>query len=230
MIIIEVARSFTRWEALLGEHRWSEVFQNPAPEIKDRVSQIFYCTKGNGRMVQKSGEAIVYHLCVPFDNIPGYQVGSVFMYRNHGSPDGAQSTSQYPNLYAIVHMFTHPYARRVTYPYPATHWCMVPVEDATIDPLCRNLPVKDFPAPQAEMRLPPGTSYVSFLGNMLVHFILYCSWSRWLARGTQDHPCKKRMEQGPATSPRKEHAHRSSRPAYKDDCLYKSRYSSPSCM
>ena len=58
MVIIEVARSFTRWEAVLGEHRWREVFQNPAPEHQNRVSQIFYCTKNTGRMVQKSGEII----------------------------------------------------------------------------------------------------------------------------------------------------------------------------
>lgn len=56
MIIIEVTRDFQRWDNLLGEHRWSEVFQNPLAEHRDRVSQIFYCTFGTGRQVQKYGK------------------------------------------------------------------------------------------------------------------------------------------------------------------------------
>lgn len=57
MVIIEVMREFDRWEALLGEHRWSEVFKNPRPENRDMVSQVFYCTYNTGRQVQKYGES-----------------------------------------------------------------------------------------------------------------------------------------------------------------------------
>ena len=56
MIIIEVLRSFDRWESLLGEHKWSEFLRSPSEEERGNVSQIFYCTLGTGRHVQKHGE------------------------------------------------------------------------------------------------------------------------------------------------------------------------------
>ncbi|KAH8103490.1 hypothetical protein BXZ70DRAFT_734076 [Cristinia sonorae] len=55
MIIIEVARSFDKWETLLGEHKWADFLRLPTHEERDKVSQIFYCKFSTGREVQKHG-------------------------------------------------------------------------------------------------------------------------------------------------------------------------------
>lgn len=56
MIIVEIARDFPGFDRLLGEHRWSEVFQSLAPVNKERKSKVFYCKHSTGREVQKHGE------------------------------------------------------------------------------------------------------------------------------------------------------------------------------
>ncbi|EKM53677.1 uncharacterized protein PHACADRAFT_148424 [Phanerochaete carnosa HHB-10118-sp] len=119
MIIIEVMRNFPNFDRLLGEHRWSEVFQNPAPENRERVSKVFYCKYNTGREVQKYGWKCIFVR--------------------------EQWFSEW-----------NPVNRLISYPYPETHWCAVPPEDATNEPLCRPLPVKDFqPPPKPVLHLPP---------------------------------------------------------------------------
>jgi hypothetical protein len=41
MLILEIDRKF-RPDALLGEHRWSQILKAPAIEEKGLVSQVFY--------------------------------------------------------------------------------------------------------------------------------------------------------------------------------------------
>ncbi|EMD33008.1 hypothetical protein CERSUDRAFT_143168 [Gelatoporia subvermispora B] len=55
MVIIEVRRDYPDFSRLLGEHRWSEFLKNPSQDDQERVSQVFYCTLGALRLVQKNG-------------------------------------------------------------------------------------------------------------------------------------------------------------------------------
>ena len=62
--------------------------------------------------------------------------------------------ASYSHARADIDMTT--ICRRVNFPYPQTHWCKVPAEEATNDPLCRHLPVKNFLVPKPDVYLPPG--------------------------------------------------------------------------
>lgn len=93
MIIIEIMRNFSNFDRLLGEHRWSEVFQNPTPENRERVSKIFYCKYSTGREVQKHGES---QLRSPseLDYKHESQVGSASLFESSGSHSGVLSIGQ----------------------------------------------------------------------------------------------------------------------------------------
>ncbi|KAI0074854.1 hypothetical protein K474DRAFT_1664954 [Panus rudis PR-1116 ss-1] len=54
-VIIEVLKSFSRWDDLLGLHDWERVLKNPGVDEKGRVSKVFYCTWSEGRGIQKRG-------------------------------------------------------------------------------------------------------------------------------------------------------------------------------
>jgi hypothetical protein len=43
MVILEIERSFRGFDALLGEHLWSEFLRSPTKEEMGRVSRIFWC-------------------------------------------------------------------------------------------------------------------------------------------------------------------------------------------
>jgi hypothetical protein len=58
MIVAEVSKTFTQFEKLLGEHRWSEFLREPAAEEKDKKSKVYYCTYTNSRALQKDGESL----------------------------------------------------------------------------------------------------------------------------------------------------------------------------
>ena len=55
MILLEVSKTFTEHERLLGEHRWSEILTNPDEEEEKRVSQVFHSFYAKGRDAQKDG-------------------------------------------------------------------------------------------------------------------------------------------------------------------------------
>ena len=53
--------------------------------------------------------------------------------------------------------------RLINYPYPATHYCDLPLEDQTNHPLCRLLPTARFPVPKTIVQAtvlppPPGSA------------------------------------------------------------------------
>ena len=55
MILLEISKTFTRDERLLGEHRWRDMLKDPSNEEKSRVSQVFYCFYNTSRAAQKDG-------------------------------------------------------------------------------------------------------------------------------------------------------------------------------
>ena len=56
MVIVHVKKSFTEFNAVLGEHRWSDFLRNPTDEEKGRVSKVFYCFYPFYRIAQKDGK------------------------------------------------------------------------------------------------------------------------------------------------------------------------------
>ena len=55
MILLEVSKMFGKHERLLGEHRWSEILNDPDEEEEKRVSQVFHSFYSKGRDAQKDG-------------------------------------------------------------------------------------------------------------------------------------------------------------------------------
>lgn len=55
MVIISVYKSCIKINSLLGGHKWAEFLKEISPDLKHKVSKIYYCRYSNDREVQKYG-------------------------------------------------------------------------------------------------------------------------------------------------------------------------------
>ncbi|KII95466.1 hypothetical protein PLICRDRAFT_170114 [Plicaturopsis crispa FD-325 SS-3] len=58
-----------------------------------------------------------------------------------------------------------PLNKKIAYPYPKTHYCALPAEDKTNAPICRPLPVADFPPPAKTTARPPVVGSQDWIGQ-----------------------------------------------------------------
>jgi hypothetical protein len=148
MVIVEIRRDYDGFAKVLGEHRWSEFLRDPSEEEVSKSTKVFYCRYTTGREVTKVGECQTPFPCIrctPVNHSVSRLEGDSrqgILVRRMVAPKQVCSVSDMSSPFSCV------YISRIVFPYPQTHYCDLPVEDKTNEPLCRPLPVQLLSAPK----------------------------------------------------------------------------------
>ena len=153
MVIIEVDRSFERFDSLLGMHIWSSFLKNPTDEEKDKASKVFWCHYNSGRLVEKNGEPFPSSLIVLIwehhHRVEAHQRRGTLVPRLESPQHVSSNWHTTPILSVLTRMSLY---STIKHPYPKTTYCDVPAEAQTGVPLCRPLPKSTFPPPASRPR------------------------------------------------------------------------------